>query len=59
MPWHDIAIQFRGDVVLDLLRHFIQYWYFVKAQLLTDPFKLMGFLKKRYEQAFYNPKTAT
>ena len=31
MPWHDIAIQFRGDVVLDLLRHFVQYWYFVIA----------------------------
>ena len=31
MPWHDIAIQFRGDVVLDLLRHFIQYWYFAIA----------------------------
>jgi phospholipase D1/2 len=31
LPWHDIAIQFRGDVVLDLLRHFVQYWYFVKA----------------------------
>ena len=29
MPWHDIAIKFRGDIVLDLLRHFIQYWYFV------------------------------
>jgi phosphatidylserine/phosphatidylglycerophosphate/cardiolipin synthase-like enzyme len=31
MPWHDIALQFRGDVVLDLLRHFVQYWYFVKC----------------------------
>lgn len=59
MPWHDIALQFRGDVVLDLLRHFVQYWYFVKSQLLTDPSKMMNFLKKRYEQAFYNPKTVT
>lgn len=31
LPWHDIALQFRGDIVLDLLRHFVQYWYFVKA----------------------------
>lgn len=31
MPWHDIAIQFRGDIVLDLLRHFVQYWYFAQA----------------------------
>lgn len=59
MPWHDIALQFRGDVVLDLLRHFVQYWYFVKAQLLTDPFKTWNFIKKRYEQAFYNPKTSS
>jgi len=29
MPWQDIAIQIRGDSVIDLLRHFIQYWYFV------------------------------
>lgn len=54
MPWHDIAIQFRGDVVLDLLRHFVQYWYFVKSELLVDPFKALGFFKKRYEQAFNN-----
>jgi phospholipase D1/2 len=31
MPWHDIAVQIRGDVVIDLLRHFVQYWYFVKS----------------------------
>lgn len=30
MPWHDIAIQYQGDIVLDLLRHFVQYWYYVK-----------------------------
>lgn len=31
MPWHDIALQMRGDAVIDLLRHFVQYWYFVKS----------------------------
>ncbi len=29
MPWHDIAIQIKGDAVIDLTRHFVQYWYFV------------------------------
>lgn len=54
MPWHDIALQFRGDIVLDLLRHFVQYWYFVKSELCVDPLKTLNFLKRRYEQAFYN-----
>ena len=58
MPWHDIAIQYRGDVVLDLLRHFVQYWYFVKSSLLTDPMRVWNFMKKRYDQAF-NSSTAT
>ena len=52
MPWHDIAIQYRGDIVLDLLRHFVQYWYFVKSELLTDPARVFNFMKKRYDQAF-------
>lgn len=59
MPWHDIALQFRGDVVLDLLRHFVQYWYYVKAQLLTDPSKAFNFAKKRYDQAFNSSATST
>lgn len=32
MPWHDIGIQIRGLSVLDLVRHFIQYWNFVNFQ---------------------------
>lgn len=59
MPWHDIALQFRGDVVIDLLRHFVQYWYFVKSELNVDPFKMLNFLKKRYEQAFYQATNQT
>ena len=31
MPWHDIGLQLRGDSVIDLLRHFIQYWEFVNG----------------------------
>lgn len=54
MPWHDIALQFRGDIVLDLLRHFVQYFYFAKSQLSVDAGKTLNFIKKRYEQAFYS-----
>jgi phospholipase D1/2 len=28
MPWHDIHMMIVGDPVLDLVRHFIQYWNF-------------------------------
>lgn len=59
MPWHDIALQFRGDIVIDLLRHFVQYWYFVKSELNVDPLKMLNFLKKRYEQAFYQATNQT
>ena len=32
MPWHDIAVQIRGESVIDLVRHFVQYWNFVNFQ---------------------------
>lgn len=32
MPWHDIAVQIRGESVIDLSRHFVQYWNFVSFQ---------------------------
>lgn len=37
MPWHDIAMKLEGDSVVDLCRHFIQYWNFAKYDL--DPTK--------------------
>ena len=37
MPWHDIAVKVEGDPVVDLCRHFIQYWNFAKYDL--DPAK--------------------
>lgn len=40
MPWHDIALQMRGDCVVDLLRHFVQYWYFVKSEYKFSPRKI-------------------
>lgn len=33
MPWHDIAVRVEGDPVVDLCRHFIQYWNFAKYDL--------------------------
>ncbi len=50
MPWHDIAVQIRGDVVIDLLRHFVQYWYFVKAELSADPRVYFNNMQRRLVQ---------
>ena len=52
MPWHDIALQVRGDAVLDLARHFIQYWYFVDSQKTKDPIALARGLGKRFERSY-------
>ena len=45
MPWHDIALQMRGDSVIDLLRHFVQYWYFVKSEYKMSPRKFFSSFK--------------
>lgn len=29
LPWHDIAMRIIGGSVIDLSRHFVQYWEFV------------------------------
>ena len=29
LPWHDIALQVQGEAVIDMVRHFIQYWNYV------------------------------
>lgn len=36
MPWHDIAVQISGESVIDLTRHFVQYWNFVNFQTQFD-----------------------
>ena len=36
MPWHDVAVQIRGNSVHDLARHFISYWNFVNTQIKID-----------------------
>lgn len=51
MPWHDIGIKLVGDAVIDLARHFIQYWYFVDNQKAKDPISHLTAIKKRYERS--------
>lgn len=34
MPWRDIAVRMQGQVVKDLVRHFMQYWNFAKYEAL-------------------------
>lgn len=51
MPWHDIGIQLRGDAVIDLARHFIQYWYFVDAEKVKDPYSHLHAVQKRYNRS--------
>lgn len=41
MPWHDIGAQIRGDSVIDLTRHFVQYWNFVNFQTKFDDRELL------------------
>ena len=50
MPWHDIALQMRGDSVIDLLRHFVQYWYFVKSEYKFSPSKFFRSFKNKDKQ---------
>ena len=51
MPWHDITIMLKGDAVIDLTRHFIQYWYFVDAERVKDPYNHLRNLQRRYNRA--------
>ena len=32
MPWHDVHCQVYGDAALDISRHFIQRWNFIKSE---------------------------
>lgn len=51
MPWHDIGLQLRGDSVIDLAKHFVQYWYFVDAEKVKDPYNHLRNLQKRFDRA--------
>jgi phosphatidylserine/phosphatidylglycerophosphate/cardiolipin synthase-like enzyme len=50
MPWHDIAIQVKGAVVIDLQRHFVQYWYFSIRDLSDDPKDYLNNFRNRYNE---------
>lgn len=41
MPWHDVAIRVAGESVIDLSRHFVQYWNYVNFQLNMDERELL------------------
>jgi phospholipase D1/2 len=41
MPWHDVAIQIRGNSVHDLARHFTTFWNFVTSQMNMDDSELL------------------
>ena len=51
MPWHDIGIMLKGDAVIDLTRHFVQYWYFVDAERVKDPYNHLRNIQRRYDRA--------
>ena len=51
MPWADIALQVRGDCVIDMLRHFVQYWHYVREATEMGPAKLLDNLKNRVGEA--------
>lgn len=57
MPWHDIALQLKGDAVIDLARHYIQYWYFVDAERIKDPYNHIRNIRRRFDRAkgYYEP----
>lgn len=48
MPWHDIALQVKGSIVIDLQRHFVQYWYFALNDLSDDPNDYIRNFMNRY-----------
>ena len=54
MPRRDIAMQIRGEIVVDLIRHFIQYWNFVKYDLFenktNDPAKNRALYVSSFKQ---------
>jgi phosphatidylserine/phosphatidylglycerophosphate/cardiolipin synthase-like enzyme len=41
MPWHDVAVQVRGNSVHDFARHFISYWNFVSSQIKIEDDRLL------------------
>lgn len=41
MPWHDVAVRISGESVIDLSRHFVQFWNYVNFQLNMDERQLL------------------
>lgn len=50
MPWRDIHCRIKGDIVHDLARNFIQYWYFTKRDVdKNSGIKNIKFTDKNFE----------
>ena len=56
MPWHDIALQVKGSIVIDLQRHFVQYWYFAINDLSDDPNDYVRNFRNRYNELMRQEK---
>lgn len=41
MPWHDVSVKISGRSVIDLSRHFVQFWNYVNFQLNMDQRELL------------------
>ncbi len=50
MPWQDIALQVKGPSVVDMQRHFCQYWYFAIHDLTDDIRDQLINFKARYDE---------
>ncbi len=59
MPWHDIAMQFKGPACVDLQRHFVQYWYFAIRDLSDDPKDHLRNFKDRLNELARQDKLKT
>lgn len=43
MPWHDVAIKLSGASVVDLCKHFVQYWNYANYQRYLTERELLMF----------------
>ncbi|GBC06968.1 hypothetical protein RclHR1_07170009 [Rhizophagus clarus] len=50
MPWHDVSIGFVGRPVLDVARHFIQRWNFIKKEKAENRIEYSVLIAKSDQQ---------
>jgi len=61
MPWHDVSIGFVGRPVLDVARHFIQRWNFIKKEKAENRLEYPVLIAKSDQQydREYPPKVGS